>query len=224
MSILKKYYNQPQMEILTGLLRNVFFWVFVVGAVGGFIMLRVANHFRDRAAFADFPDRPEKFLLRARIFYGLFAVFLLTLIAGLGVVVFQVLQVVRPALVPETPTAVTLVTATPSETTLPATPTIRSITATPVPTFTPEPTATSSSAGDLLPGVIGNTNFQGVNCRETASLSGQILAKLVNGTSVLIVNGSVVDSEGYTWQQVQLEDGRLGWIVADFLIPATPAP
>ena len=118
--------------------------VFVAGVVGGYITLRAANYYRDQAAFADYPARPEALLLRARIFYGLFVIFLLALIAGLGIVVFQVLQVVRPPDVDPTPAATSTVTASPPPPS--NTPAAASITATPVPTSQPSAFSASVSA------------------------------------------------------------------------------
>ena len=50
------------------IVRNIYFWVFVVSLILGYVTLRLGNQNRDQAAFADFPDKPEKYIFRSRIF------------------------------------------------------------------------------------------------------------------------------------------------------------
>ncbi|HUF39083.1 MAG TPA: SH3 domain-containing protein [Anaerolineales bacterium] len=206
--------NPDVLEIL----RSVFFWIMLLGVIGGYASLRIANRNRDRAAFIEYPDNPEKFLLRARIAYAMFVVFLLVMIAGLGIVVFQILQVYRPAFnlpvlepSPFAPTA----TASPEAT---ATPTAFIRTATPTPTRTPTPLLTATPEIGFQ-ARIGNTSFQGVNVRAGPGIENEIVAKLSPGTPVLVYDEAVIEADGFGWRHVQLEDGIEGWIAEDFLVP-----
>lgn len=204
------------------IVRNIYFWVFVVSLILGYVTLRLGNQNRDQAAFADFPDKPEKYIFRSRIFYSLSVLFLLAVLAGLVVVIFNVLQIVRPDVNLDLSNITSAVTNTeaPTETVLPEpapTETLVQITATPVPTRTPVPTKETLS-GEYAIATIGNTNFKGVNVREAPSTESEIVARLINQTTVFVINTPAVSADGYSWRQVQLEDGTVGWIAEPFLI------
>jgi hypothetical protein len=212
--------NPEVVEILQG----VFFWVMIAGVIGGYIFLRIANRNRDRAAFIEFPDSPDKFLLRARIAYAVFIVFLLAMIGGLGIVVFQTLQIYRPSF----PIAVLSPSATPV---LPvgtpeptATATTRTRTATPVPTGTqPPPESPTPVFG--YQARVGNTNFEGVNVRAGPGLENDIVTKLSPGTLIDVFDEPAQAADGYDWAHVRIDEDTEGWIAANFLIPiTTPGP
>jgi hypothetical protein len=201
------------------ILSSIYLWVIVVSVIGGYISLRIAGRNRDKAALADHPDQPEKFVLRARLWYAVFIVFLLALIGSLGIVVFQVLQITRPSisipfLIVETEATPELTATEPAAT---PSPTIVSRTATPAPTRTPffTPTPTVSILNSAR---IGNTDFQGANVREGPSLDSSVVAKLRNGTMVFLTERATVVADDFVWQQIRLEDGAIGWIVSWFLI------
>lgn len=65
---------------------------------------------------------------------------------------------------------------------------------------------------------IGNTTGFGVNVRSEPGLAFEVLTQLSDGIRVELT-GEVQSADGFTWQRVRLEDGRLGWIVDNFLIP-----
>lgn len=87
-----------------------------------------------------------------------------------------------------------------------------------VPTISPE----SSPTPEVVPGFgiahIGNTNGFGVYVRTEPGLAFEILTQLSDGSQVELT-GEAQPADGFTWQQVRLENGQLGWIADDFLIP-----
>ena len=200
------------------IIRGVFFWMMLVGVVGGYIFLRIANRNRDKAAFIEFPESPDKFLLRARIAYAVFIVFLLTTIGGLAIVVFQILQIYRPSIsrAVQQPT-VTVVNATDTPEAS-STPTLFVRTATPAPTRTPTPAQTSVPDVQYLARV-GNTNFEGVNLRAGPGLNFDIVARLSPGTALEVLDNPSEAADGYTWLHVRIDEITDGWIAADFVIP-----
>jgi len=64
--------------------------------------------------------------------------------------------------------------------------------------------------------VVANTNGDGVNMRDTASTTGNVVAMLPEGTP-LTVTGDSVKAEQYTWWPVKDADGHSGFIASDFL-------
>lgn len=59
-------------------------------------------------------------------------------------------------------------------------------------------------------------NTDGVNLRDEASTSGEVVEVLASGT-VVTITGDPVDADGYTWLPVSLENGATGWVVQDFI-------
>jgi hypothetical protein len=98
----------------------------------------------------------------------------------------------------------------------------------PLPTsspFTPLPPAASplsSPTPGVVPGSgtarIGNTNGFGVFVRAEPGLKYEMLTELSDGSRVELT-GEAQSADGFTWQRVHLEDGRVGWIAENFLIP-----
>jgi Bacterial SH3 domain len=88
--------------------------------------------------------------------------------------------------------------------------------------FVPTPSPESSPTPELVPARgfarIGNTNGFGVNVRSEPGLVYEMLTQLSDGSRVELT-GEVQSADGFTWQRVRLEDGRLGWIAENFLIP-----
>jgi hypothetical protein len=54
--------------------------------------------------------------------------------------------------------------------------------------------------------------------RFDPGLASAALTQLSDGVRVELT-GEVQTADGFNWQEVRLEDGRLGWIVENFLIP-----
>jgi uncharacterized protein YraI len=86
-----------------------------------------------------------------------------------------------------------------------------------VPTVSPE----SSPTPEVVPGLgfarVGNTNGFGVYVRTEPGLEYEILTQLSDGSRVELT--ARYSPDGFTWQRVRLEDGQLGWIADNFLIP-----
>jgi hypothetical protein len=84
------------------------------------------------------------------------------------------------------------------------------------------PSPESSLTPAIVPGSgfahIGNTTGFGVNVRSEPGLAYAVLTQLSDGIRVELT-GEAQSADGFTWQRVRLEDGRLGWIVDNFLIP-----
>lgn len=64
---------------------------------------------------------------------------------------------------------------------------------------------------------IGNTNTLGANLRASPGLDGELIESLSDRTRITLLGG-VEEADGFTWQSVQLEDGRQGWIANNFII------
>jgi len=92
----------------------------------------------------------------------------------------------------------------------------------PLSSVVPTPFPENSPTPEIVPGVgfarIGNTNGFGVNVRSEPGLKYGMLSQLSDGSRVELT-GEAQTVDGFTWQRVRLEDGRLGWIVDNFLIP-----
>lgn len=97
-------------------------------------------------------------------------------------------------------------------------------TATPLPTFTPPPTADLSIAPDAITvgyyARVANTDDIGVSLRAGPSTDNLRLLLVPEDTSVFITGGPQ-EGNGFVWWQAQLEDGTEGWIAGDFLVPSS---
>ncbi len=210
------------MEILT----NIFFWLFAGGTLGALVSVRLARRFQERAAFAEYPEDQEKFEFRTKIFYVIFAVFLLAGLSGPGVSAFQFISgrggLALPQVLTENPgSAPTAESASTPESTEPAPEPTQtgSVAETTTTEDLPEPAATPTNPpGVLGPRVIGNTEYQGANMRAQPSVDAPILAKLRNGTEVLMLDSPSQEGDGFVWHRVQLEDGTTGWVVKWYLL------
>ncbi len=194
------------------IITNLFFWIFFVSLILAYFCWRLAGSSRDKAAFADLPADQQKFELRTKVYFTLFAIFIVAALLGLGLLAYTLIQTRSNS--PDEPIRISTLTATPS-----ITPTLPTTTPAPSrePTATRAPTGTATQAS--LPTLfIGNTSFQGVNMRAEPSLSGKIVARLMNATVVTILDEPTVDADGYTWQKIRLEDGTEGWVANIFLV------
>ena len=97
-----------------------------------------------------------------------------------------------------------------------------SLTPGPISPLVPTPSPESSPTPEVVPGLgfarIGNTAGFGVNVRSEPGLEYEILTQLSDGSRVELT-GEAKSADGFTWQCVRLEDGHLGWIADNFLIP-----
>jgi uncharacterized protein YgiM (DUF1202 family) len=71
-------------------------------------------------------------------------------------------------------------------------------------------TTPTLAAGDSAVVIDGSLNL-----RDSATLSGNVVAALADGTAVSVVGGPVA-ADGYTWYQVDTADGT-GWVAGEFL-------
>jgi len=86
-------------------------------------------------------------------------------------------------------------------------------------TATSEPVAPAT--GDIVAGAtvaVANTGGTGVNMRSTASVDGEVVTVVLDGTE-LVTTGEAEESGGFLWWPVEGEVGS-GYIVDDFLILA----
>ncbi len=78
---------------------------------------------------------------------------------------------------------------------------------------TAEPEAETDQTSETVQATVNDT---GVNLRSEASTSGEIVTTLSEGAVVTIL-GESQEADGFVWWPVELEDGRQGWVVEDFL-------
>jgi hypothetical protein len=92
----------------------------------------------------------------------------------------------------------------------------------PFSSLVPAPSPESSPTPEAVPGLgfarIGNTNGFGANVRTEPRLASEMLTQLSDGSRVELT-GEAQSADGFTWQRIRLEDGHLGWIAENFLIP-----
>ena len=114
-----------------------------------------------------------------------------------------------------------LATWTPGATSTPPPP------ANPTPEPVPEESAPEAPADPNAPVALGigsqakvsGTGGFGVNMREGSGVTFAIVETVLDDTILEIIEGPV-DGDGYTWWRVRIEDGREGWTVQDFMVPA----
>jgi hypothetical protein len=103
-----------------------------------------------------------------------------------------------------------------------ASPTATSTTGTPMVVATGTSTTASGTPGtttEITNGasvVVANTNGDGVNMRDAAATTGNVVAMLPEGTA-LTVTGDSVKADQYTWWPVKTADGQTGYVASDFL-------
>lgn len=93
----------------------------------------------------------------------------------------------------------------------------------PIPTFTPIPTPNNAVAPSEVSvgfyAAVANTDGAGVNVRGGPSTNNVILFIADEGAVFLVTSGPQ-SAEDLIWWEVELDDGTMGWIVAQFLEPA----
>lgn len=96
-------------------------------------------------------------------------------------------------------------------------------TPTAIPTLTPSPTPDRLVAPfQITVGFfarVANTDGFGVNVRQGAGTANELLVVADEDSPVYILDGPI-NLDGFTWWQIQLEDGQIGWVVQRFLEPA----
>jgi uncharacterized protein YgiM (DUF1202 family) len=84
----------------------------------------------------------------------------------------------------------------------------------PTATQTPEPTLTPTPA----PVRVYVAAFDGMYVRTEANLNSGYVTYLTYGSEVTLLNETATAND-LNWAKVQLEDGQIGWTLADFLEP-----
>jgi len=207
---------------------NYYFWLTVLGLIGTWFAWKKADKNRTRAAFADTANEKKRFRRRAVTSRITMVLFILIGLQAAALFVMQVLGRDIPvnlaifASLPDLsqvfPEATE--TAMPEETVIPTALPSQSPQES---TSSPEPTiAVSPTPVRLAQVAVGNTNFRGVNLRAEPGLSGKILAKLPNGTVLIVIDLPTELADGYNWQRVETLEGVQGWVVEDFLLPIEP--
>jgi hypothetical protein len=103
-------------------------------------------------------------------------------------------------------------THSPSPTLTPADTQTLAATATLTPTLAPSPTFTPTP----VPAVVANTGGRGIRLRWTPG--GPISGTLPEGTLVSMSLEREIDAGGVEWVRVDLQDGRFGWVAAEYLV------
>lgn len=114
-----------------------------------------------------------------------------------------------------------LATWTPGATSTPPPP------ANPTPEPAPEESVPAAPADPNAPVALGvgsqvkvsGTGGFGVNMREGSGVTFAIVETILDDAILEVIEGPV-DGDGYTWWRVRIEDGREGWTVQDFMVPA----
>ncbi len=97
---------------------------------------------------------------------------------------------------------------------------------TPRPTRTPRTAAeetptTEASTSGFREGDLVIVNDNDVNLRDDASLEGNVITSLTQGTELRILSSEPKEANGYVWWNVEVtETGQSGWVAEDFIEPA----
>jgi hypothetical protein len=88
----------------------------------------------------------------------------------------------------------------------------------PIPTEPVEPTNAPSPTQILPMATIGNTGGVGANIRSIPGLGGTVIEVLDDGERVILLE-ETREVDGFSWQFIEMQDTREGWVVTQFLIP-----
>jgi hypothetical protein len=87
-----------------------------------------------------------------------------------------------------------------------------------VPPVHPTPTASHPMTPGVVYAQVSGTRGAGLHVRSGPGLRHFILTRLPEGSVVRLVYGQV-QADGYTWWQVEMNDGYLGWCARAWLAP-----
>ncbi|MEZ4523024.1 MAG: DUF389 domain-containing protein [Thermomicrobiales bacterium] len=82
----------------------------------------------------------------------------------------------------------------------------------------PAPTAAPPTPTPVVYMAVGATDGEGVNVRRDPRQDAPRIIALQDGV-VVQLTGQRVEAEGFTWIEVVVPDGRVGWIAEPFLVP-----
>lgn len=85
-------------------------------------------------------------------------------------------------------------------------------------------TTSGSSPATATPSRQAQITATDVNLRSAPSVSASIVAQVSRPTRVTLLPDAPVSRDNYTWQHIQLSDGRKAWIVNRFLGALSAAP
>ena len=154
--------------------------------------------------------------------FGLIALFVLSIQHTNQLIADQALNPEQPTAISGMPTAVSIsgvptsapiIINRPTEIVFTIVPS-NTPTLSPTPTQTPEPTFTPTPS----PIRVYVTAFDGMYVRTEPNLSSGFVTYLTYGSKLTLLNETVT-ADDYTWAKVQLDDGEIGWTLADFLEP-----
>lgn len=97
-------------------------------------------------------------------------------------------------------------------------------TPTAVPTDTPVPVPTATPVPVVMPGiqvVVQGTEGQQLRLRAGPALENVTLRILDEGTKLKVLEGPEA-SDGFQWWRVETEDGLIGWVAGNWLVPVAP--
>lgn len=188
------------------------YWALVISVLGAALSWRVWVYFQSLT----FVVQAEKGANRRRgqIAQGTLIFFSLAVILSLGGIFF-----VDPASTPSPPPpSTTPAVGREADLSAPLSP-LEAQPRTPFSTesFSEKPQHTPTAAPTAI-ALVANTNGAGVNVRASPGLDGPIVTALAEGARVTLLGGEE-QADGFTWQEVQMEDGRQGWIASNFLLP-----
>jgi len=69
--------------------------------------------------------------------------------------------------------------------------------------------------------VVQGTGAQQLRLRAGPGLDKEMLATLPDDTRLKVLDGPET-ADGYKWWKVQTEDGLVGWVAGDWLVPIAP--
>ncbi len=147
--------------------------------------------------------------------FGLIALFVLSIQQTNQQLQNLALNPEEPTAIPPAPTFAPIIINRPTEVVFTIVPS-NTPTLTPTATQTPEPTFTPTPA----PVKVYVTAFDGMYVRTEPNISSSsgIVSYLPYGSEMTLLN-ETVSADNYLWAKVQLEDGEIGWTLADFLEP-----
>jgi len=200
------------------LLINAPFWFFIICFIGAVFTWFAADHFREQILGDNHRLVREVALRYLQVIVGFFAVFIIGIILAIGTIFNRFFNSDTPG---ET---------LPAESGLVITQNINlstgdDRTSTPEPDFivstidapmTQPPPPADTELSTVRSAVIFNTNGLGVNAREVPGLGGAVLGVISEGVVVTLLDGVEI-ADGYTWYQVILPDGQVGWVADIFL-------
>jgi hypothetical protein len=123
------------------------------------------------------------------------------------------------------PSATFTVTPVPPTATLTLTPVPPSLTPTLTLTPTRTPTATYTASPTPLPIYALVAPAEGACLREAADLQAKAVGPCLLKDTLLQILPETAEADGYSWVKVLVvQDGRIGWVLQDLLLVATPEP